>query len=289
MRALLSITVVLFFVSAAVAQDQTAEPDDPITVSAELAAEKGCLSCHEGIEDFTQGVMMETIQAMGPDYGDPGGCVVCHGGTPSATTVEEAHSGSPGDLADFGPHTFYPDPGALWVADRSCGQCHDGYSERLMKSLMNTEAGKLQGNLWSWGVLDTHRSVYGNYSLVDEDGPDPIVGTDAYREYMIAYAEAHPDQLVTSMEQVPEVDVNAISEHPNLAGITYSRQQCQRCHVGVSGREKRFPRCGLFVLPRALFERRALRRRRPDDLERAARQTAGAHHARLAQIQGNGR
>ncbi|MDU8946734.1 hypothetical protein [Ovoidimarina sediminis] len=239
MRALLSITLVLFFGSAAVAQDQAAEPDEPITVSAELAAEKGCLSCHEGIEDFTQGVMMETIQAMGPDYGDPGGCVVCHGGTPSATTVEEAHSGSPGDLADFGPHTFYPDPGALWVADRSCGQCHDGYSERLMKSLMNTEAGKLQGNLWSWGVLDTHRSVYGNYSLVDEDGPDPIVGTDAYREYMIAYAEAHPDQLVTSMEQVPEVDVNAISEHPNLAGITYSRQQCQRCHVGVSGREKR--------------------------------------------------
>ena len=104
---------------------------------------------------------------------------------------------------------------------------------------MNTEAGKLQGNLWSWGVLDTHRSVYGNYSLVDEDGPDPIVGTDAYREYMIAYAEAHPDQMPSSMEQVPEVDVNAISEHPNLAGITYSRQQCQRCHVGVSGREKR--------------------------------------------------
>ncbi len=56
---------------------------------------------------------------------------------------------------------------------------------------------------------------------------------------MVAFAEPHPDQMPSKMEQVPEVDVDAISEHPNLAGITYSRQQCQRCHVGVTGREKR--------------------------------------------------
>ncbi|MCV6596055.1 MAG: hypothetical protein OIF40_03075 [Mangrovicoccus sp.] len=212
----------------------------PEEVDAALAAEQGCLSCHEGIEDFTQGVMMETIHAQGEEYGDPGGCVVCHGGTPSATTKEEAHSGSPADLAEYGPHDFYPDPGALWgAAERACGQCHDGYAERLSKSLMNTEAGKLQGNLWSWGVLDTHRSVYGNYALVDEDGFVPSVGTEAYQDYMVAFAEAHPDQMPASMEQVPEVDVDQISEHPNLAGITYSRQQCQRCHVGVTGREKR--------------------------------------------------
>ena len=212
----------------------------PEEVSPELAAEKGCLSCHDGIEKFTGGVMMETIEAMGPDLGDPAGCVVCHGGTPSGLTAEEAHAGTPVDLADAGgPHMFYPDPGSVWIADKSCGQCHDGYAERLIKSLMNTEAGKLQGNLWSWGVIDTHRSVYGNYTLTDDDGPEPIVGTDAYKEYMVAFAEAHPDQMPDSMEQVPDVDVNAIAEHPNLAGITYSRQQCQRCHVGVTGREKR--------------------------------------------------
>ncbi|MDJ0992853.1 MAG: hypothetical protein QNI90_04720 [Dinoroseobacter sp.] len=239
MRALLYLCIPLLLSGPVFAQDTEEETPEPMTVSAELAAEKGCLSCHEGIEQFTQGVMMDTILAMGPDYGDPGGCVVCHGGTPSATTVEDAHSGTPGDLADFGPHMFYPDPGALSISDRSCGQCHDGYAERLEKSLMNTEAGKLQGNLWSWGVLDTHQSVYGNYDLVDEDGNVPMVGTDAYKDYMVAFAEAHPEQMPTSMEQVPEVNVDEISEHPNLAGITYSRQQCQRCHVGVSGREKR--------------------------------------------------
>lgn len=214
--------------------------DVPEQVAPDVAAEKGCLSCHEGIEDFTGGIMMETIKAMGPDFGDPDGCVVCHGGNPQGLTAEEAHKGSHPELADAGgPHTFYPDPGALDIADKSCGQCHDGYARRLELSLMNTEAGKLQGNLWSWGILDTHRSVYGNYTLVDEDGFVPSVGTEAYQEYMVAYAEAHPDQLVDSMEQVPEVNVDDISEHPNLAGITYSRQQCQRCHVGVTGREKR--------------------------------------------------
>ncbi len=214
--------------------------DAPEQVDPDRAAEMGCLSCHEGIEDFTTGVMMDTIKALGPDYNDPDGCVVCHGGNPQGLTADEAHAGTPTELAEAGgPHTFYPDPGAVWIADKSCGQCHDGYSERLIKSLMNTEAGKLQGNLWSWGVLDTRRSVYGNYDLVDEDGYEPAVGTDAYKEYMLAYAESHPDQLPPSMEQVPDVDVNAISEHPNLAGITYSRQQCQRCHVGVNGREKR--------------------------------------------------
>ena len=30
-----------------------------------------------------------------------------------------------------------------------------------------------------------------------------------------------------------------IEKNPKLAGFTYQRQQCQRCHVGVKGREKR--------------------------------------------------
>ena len=204
------------------------------------AQTSGCLTCHEGIEQFVDGVMHEQIVDFGVEYGDPAGCVVCHGGDPTATEAAAAHSGSPAALTENGgPHTFYPDPGALWIADKSCGQCHDGYAERLTKSLMNTEAGKLQGNLWSWGVQEDMKVVWGNYDLTDEDGPEPAVGTDAYIEYMTAFISAHPDQMPTEMRQVPEVDVDAISEHPNMAGITYSRQQCQRCHVGVTGREKR--------------------------------------------------
>ena len=210
------------------------------TVSAAAAKEKGCLSCHEGISRFTDGPMMDAIEGMGADHGDNGGCVVCHGGTPAATTKDAAHKGAPKDLADSGgPDMFFPDPGTIFAGDKTCGQCHQGYASRLMKSLMNTEAGKLQGNLWSWGLQSDYKVVWGNYSQKDEDGIEPSVGTDAYKKYMVNFAKAHPDQMPTEMKQIPEVDVNEISKHPNLAGITYSRQQCQRCHVGVSGREKR--------------------------------------------------
>ena len=213
----------------------------PVTsVTQEAADEKGCLSCHEGIERFTDGDMQDTIEALGADFGDPGGCVVCHGGTANATTPEDAHSGAHAELTEAGgPELFYPDPGSVWIAEKTCGQCHPGYSERLAKSLMNTEAGKLQGNFWSWGLQDDHKVVYGNYDLTDDDGAEPAVGTDAYKAYMNAMMAQHPDQFPMEMKQAPEVDVSQIPDHPNLAGITYSRQQCQRCHVGVTGREKR--------------------------------------------------
>ena len=212
------------------------------SVSQALAEKKGCLSCHEGIEEFSEGPMMDAIKGMAAAHKDPGGCVVCHGGTPMATTKEAAHKGSPTALKKAGgPEMFYPDPGAVWIADRTCGQCHQGYAERLTKSLMNTEAGKLQGNLWSWGLLNKtkYKAVFGNYDLKDDDGPTPAVGTEAYKKYMKAFVKAHPDQIVKTMKQVSDVEVKDIPKHPNLAGITYSRQQCQRCHVGVTGREKR--------------------------------------------------
>lgn len=121
------------------------------TASSAAADEQGCLACHAGIEDFSDGPMMLAIKGMGTPYGDPGGCVVCHGGDPTAAIADAAHAGTPQGLAAAGgPHMFYPDPGSVWIADQTCGLCHKGYAERLEKALMNTEAGKLQGNLWSW-------------------------------------------------------------------------------------------------------------------------------------------
>ena len=82
---------------------------------------------------------------------------------------------------------------------------------------MNTEAGKLQGNFWSWGLQDDHKVVWGNYDLKDEDGPEPAVGTDAYREVhdRLRGGPSRPD---------PDGDEaaarsrrgNEIPDHPNL-------------------------------------------------------------------------
>ena len=217
----------------------------PEKVSPEMAAEKGCISCHEGIEDIREetSAMLAQIKGMGVAQGDPEGCVVCHGGNPQGLTAEEAHQGRPEKAMASGPKTFYPDPGSVWIADNSCGQsgCHQGYPYRLERALMNTEAGKIQGNLHTWGIAEVqnHKVPWGNYDVEDTDGLVPTVGTEAYKEYMAAMLKAHTDQFPTKLQQVPQPSVEEIENDPKLAGFTYQRQQCQRCHVAIKGREKR--------------------------------------------------
>jgi len=205
--------------------------------------QSGCLTCHQGIEDIISApVMMTMIKAKGQPFGDPAGCIVCHGGDPKATTKEEAHQGTLEAMkAAKGPQTFYTNPGSLWINQFTCGQsgCHQGYGERLEKALMNTEAGKLQGNLWSWGYQKDHKVIWGNYQVKDEDGNVPTIGTEAYKKYMAEMIAAHPDQFPSELEQVPEPKLEDITDNPNHAGLTYSRQECQRCHVGITGRETR--------------------------------------------------
>lgn len=215
----------------------------PEKVKEEVAKEKGCLSCHEGIERFSDGPMQQDIEKLGATFGDKAGCTVCHGGDPMGLTKEAAHKGAPMELAKKGgPDMFYPDPGAMPINDKACGQCHAGYYDRLNKSLMMTEAGKIQGNFWSWGLMNdekpyTHK--YGNYNIVDEDGIVPVVGTKAYKDYMVAYAKEHPLQMPRKLKQIPKFSFDELKKNPNHAGVTYARHDCQRCHVGVSGREKR--------------------------------------------------
>ncbi len=204
----------------------------------------GCLACHDGVEDIRDdaSAMMLQIKAIGAANGDPEGCVTCHGGDPTGTTVETAHKGAPKALKDGnGPKTFYPDPGSVWIADKTCGQCHVGYAYRVERSLMNTEAGKIQGNLHTWGIpeVQNHKVPWGNYDVKDTDGQVPQVGTDEYKEYMKAMVAAHKEQFPTELTQVPQPSVEEIEKDPKLAGFTYQRQQCQRCHVGIKGREKR--------------------------------------------------
>ncbi len=208
------------------------------------ATEEGCLSCHKGIEAIMppESPMMQQIQALGAAAGDPEGCVVCHGGNPTATTKEEAHTGAPEMLANGrGPKTFYPDPGSIWISERTCGQCHAGYTYRLNLSLMQTEAGKIAGNLHTWGLPEAQdgKVPYGNYAVTDTDGPVPQVGTEAYKQYMQELIARYPHQFPDHLEALPNPSVEEIEKDPKLAALTYQRHECQRCHVGVNGREKR--------------------------------------------------
>ena len=188
---------------------------------------EGCVACHDGIEDIRHpdSLMMQQIQAMGE-------CTACHGGDASITdNADAAHAGD-----------FYPDPGSIWVSDKTCGKCHPGYTERLMLSLMNTEAGKIQGNLHAWGAIpgeEDQKVKYANYTLDDTDGQVPSAGTDAYKAYMKEVIAQYPDQFPTHVDEMPNPTVEEIVQDPAKAGFTYQRQQCQRCHVGVQPRTKR--------------------------------------------------
>lgn len=184
--------------------------------------------------------MMEQIFERGSDVGDPDGCVVCHGGTLSAETAEEAHAASPEALsAEGGPDAFFADPASPWVNGRSCGPCHEEHVRAQWTSLMMTEAGKIQGTAWGFGALEGYEHGWGNY---DRDAPDPheTLGTDAYREYMRIKRDAHPNVFPEAQTAVPEAPTaEEAAEHPERAAFTYLRAECQRCHLGVRGRFRR--------------------------------------------------
>jgi hypothetical protein len=116
------------------------------------ALDVGCISqnCHASIEPIRahDSGMAKKIYDRGGLLGDPNGCVVCHGGNPKETQDKKiAHSGAPkGGALD----TYVPFPGSMWINDKTCGQCHPKHVYSLHRSVMQTEAGKIQGGLWGW-------------------------------------------------------------------------------------------------------------------------------------------
>ncbi|MBM9514411.1 hypothetical protein [Desulfogranum marinum] len=206
----------------------------------------GCSTqeCHQGIADIKPAdhKMMRTLKITGSQHGDPDGCVMCHGGNPKATKKEEAHKGVPPTLRIApGPKDYYPDPGSIWIAEKSCGACHPGYVYRSTLGLMNTEAGKIQGNLATWGFKEVqdYSVPWGNYDVHDIDSLTPLSGTPAYKQYMKHQGTIYPRQYPQNLEQMPNVTMDEVNADPKMAAITYQRQSCQRCHIGVRGREKR--------------------------------------------------
>lgn len=206
----------------------------------------GCTAngCHEGILSIVPENlgMMQMIQRTGQRHGDPDGCVVCHGGNPGAKKAKKAHKGVPGTLArTLGPKAFYPSPGSIWIARNTCGACHIGYVRRVTLSLMNTEAGKIQGNLHTWGIKEVKKFQvpWGNYAVEDRDGWNPVGASTAYQDYMETLRGLFDGPFVSSLKQLPNPDVAQIEKEPSLAAFTYQRQECNRCHIGIKGRQVR--------------------------------------------------
>jgi hypothetical protein len=208
---------------------------------------QGCTTkgCHAGIEPIMpeDSEMMKQLKRNGLMHGDADGCVVCHGGNPAETKdKDKAHKGVPQTLKLApGPKEFYPDPASIWVTRYTCAVCHTGYDYRLERAPMNTEAGKISGNLHTWGFEEVadHKVPYGNYDVKDLDGPTPFVGTKEYKDYMLKLIKAYSYIFPEKLDQMPAATPEDVVKDPKKAGLIYQRQECQRCHVGVRGREKR--------------------------------------------------
>lgn len=208
-----------------------------------LAAGCTASECHQGISDIVPPrlPMMQLIRQNGQRHGDPDGCIICHGGNPRARKKEKAHRSVPRSLSrTTGPKAFYPDPGSVWIADNTCGACHVGYVYRLRRSLMATEAGKIQGNFSTWGIrqIPGFDKAFGNYAVADTDGPVPSGTFPAYKTYMAGMKNKFPRQFPDRLDPLPGADPDAAETAPEMAGITYQRRECQRCHIGVRGKQQ---------------------------------------------------
>lgn len=196
------------------------------------------MACHSGIELIREpdSAMMQQIMARGRAQGDPAGCVVCHGGDASqAEDKRLAHGGESGE--------FYPAPGSPWINDRTCGQCHATHVAVQWTSLMMTEAGKIQGVAWAFGSLTGYKHHWANYAVRNPDDPGSRLGTATYRAYMEKLRELEPNVFVDEHQPLPEAlkedELDRLGDDPSLAAFTYIRQECQRCHHAVKGRQKR--------------------------------------------------
>jgi len=169
-----------------------------------IAFEKGCESCHEGIETIN-GLMAD---AWGADTL----CSICHLGNPIGFTKEMAHN------------NMIANPADLRVNNQTCWHCHSNeglafkvqingernHLDRIPKALMATSAGELSGTRYLWAAQKTKNAIYGNRAVVDDDGHVPS-----------------EKGALKSLKQSPQ---SSNSDVDNL-----NRNFCIRCHLWTEG------------------------------------------------------
>ncbi len=199
-----------------------------------------CLVCHEGIEDIRDinSNMSKEISKLATKAGfSDNSCIVCHGGNPTAITKELAHNGTIEYFKNNrGAKEFYPNPASPWVNENSCGICHSQHTKTQYSSLMFSEAGKIQGTLWSFGSELKYEHKYANFDI---NISHKKYGTKIYQNYMSSLKSKEPNVYPLSQQKLPPAPTaDEVEKNPKLAVYTYLRQECLRCHTGVKGSQR---------------------------------------------------
>ena len=206
-----------------------------------LFSQNSCIGCHNGIEHIrdNSSKMMQEILAKAEEAGAKGNdCVVCHGGNPNISDKNASHSGTLKYFLEHkGPKEFYPSPTSQWININTCGMCHAEQVKAQWNSLMNTEAGKIHGALWSFGKADGYNHTESNY---DANNTHERLGTKTYQEYMKMLSQKEPQAFPKKSKKIAKAPTaDEVEKDPLLSVYTYLRQECLRCHTGGKGRSRR--------------------------------------------------
>ena len=206
-----------------------------------LLLSNSCITCHKGIEHIrsSNSKMMHEILKVANKAGAKGNdCVVCHGGNPNSDDKNLSHWGTLNYFKSHkGPKAFYPSPTSQWININTCGMCHAEQVKAQWNSLMNTEAGKIHGALWSFGKSDGYNHTESNYNAVNAH---ERLGTKTYQEYMKELSKKEPQAFPKESTMLPKAPTaEEVAKDPLLSVYTYLRQECLRCHTGGKGRSRR--------------------------------------------------
>jgi len=139
-----------------------------------------------------------------------------------------------------GPKEFYPAPASFIINKNTCGMCHPNQVGAQNNSLMQTEQGKIQGALWSFGAMNGYKHDIGNYATKNPTDLHKRLGTQTYKAYMQNLRAKEPNVFPAAMKPLPQAPTaKEVQKNPKLAVYTYLRQECLRCHTGAKGRQKR--------------------------------------------------
>jgi hypothetical protein len=242
------------------------EAADFENVDPQRAKDKGCLSCHEGIEVINEKMQPDLLEQVDGKVGYE--CTVCHEGKADALTKTAAHEG------------MFPNPSSMWLLNdgKGCAKCHSSKNAlktlmgkpkdhpaggsimsarskagdpsgasganhvyRMERSLMALETGKANKTLMSNGVIPKGEWKYANFNMDDPDGFVPNAGSDDYKDWI---AKALDTRLIDALSQTVEMPTleegTKIWGDESKAGFAdMHRKQCGRCHVWSEGRDKR--------------------------------------------------
>ena len=236
----------------------------------EISEEKGCLSCHNGIETINDRMQPFLLSFAKQKYKRGKGyeCAICHEGNPSSGKKEEAHN------------SLIPNPSSMWVLHegKGCAKCHDSkgsittlmgkvlnqpvggelisqqlpslepsgtlgidYTYRMSMSLHSLMTGIASKTLSSNGVIPKGTFPYGNFDMVDTDGPIPKVGSEKYKEWVGKAINAGYLRRLEKVDEIPDFEegVKVFGSEEKAGFSDTYRKQCARCHVWGEGRNER--------------------------------------------------